>query len=87
MPQHQHLFRVNSAAGDVLSPLNNYLSGAKAGGNNAPQQTYAAAGGATVALAADTLGLSGGNLPHSNMQPYLVTNYCIALQGIFPARN
>ena len=87
IPIHIHLFSVNSAIGDVLPPTGNYLSGAKAGGNNAPQQTYAAAGGATVPLAADTLGLTGGNQAHPNMQPYLVTNYCIALQGIYPSRN
>lgn len=28
---------------------------------------------------------SGG--PHSNMQPYLVLNYCIALVGVYPSRN
>lgn len=29
----------------------------------------------------------GGSQPHTNMQPYLVLNFCIALQGIFPSRN
>jgi microcystin-dependent protein len=29
----------------------------------------------------------GGSQPHDNMQPYLVLNYCIALQGIFPSQN
>lgn len=29
----------------------------------------------------------GGNQPHDNRQPYLVLNYCIALEGIFPSRN
>jgi microcystin-dependent protein len=29
----------------------------------------------------------GGNQPHSNIQPYLTLNFCIALQGIFPSRN
>ena len=33
------------------------------------------------------LSVSGGSLPHTNMQPYLVLNYCIALQGVFPARG
>lgn len=32
------------------------------------------------------IGLTGGSLPHNNMMPYLVLNFCIALQGIFPAR-
>src|SRR4051812_11552033 len=29
---------------------------------------------------------AGGGLPHNNMQPYLVLNFCVALQGIFPQR-
>jgi len=29
----------------------------------------------------------GGNQPHSNLQPYLVINFVIALSGIFPSRN
>lgn len=31
--------------------------------------------------------LTGQNLPHNNMQPYLVFVFCIALQGVFPARG
>lgn len=34
-----------------------------------------------------TLGNTGGSQPHNNMAPYLVLNFCIALQGIFPSRN
>lgn len=29
----------------------------------------------------------GGNQPHENMPPYLVLNFVIALQGIFPSRT
>jgi microcystin-dependent protein len=29
----------------------------------------------------------GGSQPHQNMQPYLVLNFCIALQGIFPSQT
>lgn len=29
----------------------------------------------------------GGSQSHQNMMPYLVLNYVIALQGIFPSRN
>jgi microcystin-dependent protein len=32
-------------------------------------------------------GSAGGNQPHSNIQPLLVMNFVIALEGIFPARN
>ena len=33
------------------------------------------------------LGLTGGSQPHNNMMPYLVLNYVIALQGIYPPRT
>ena len=31
-------------------------------------------------------GIAGSGFPHNNMQPYLTLNFCIALQGVFPAR-
>ena len=37
-------------------------------------------------MAPQALAPAGGSLPHNNMQPYLVLNFCIALQGVFPAR-
>ncbi|WP_299219384.1 tail fiber protein [uncultured Aquimarina sp.] len=30
---------------------------------------------------------NGGGQSHNNMQPYLTTNYIIALQGLFPSRS
>ncbi len=30
---------------------------------------------------------TGGNQPHENRSPYLVLNFIIALQGIFPSQN
>lgn len=34
-----------------------------------------------------TIGQTGGNQPHSNLQPLIAMNYIICLQGIFPSRN
>ena len=34
-----------------------------------------------------SIGQTGGNQPHPNMQPFLTINYIIALQGIYPSRN
>jgi microcystin-dependent protein len=39
-----------------------------------------------VQMAPQALAPAGGSLPHNNMQPYLTLNFCIALQGVFPAR-
>ncbi len=44
-------------------------------------------GGAYAAPAQGSSGLIGGGQPHENRAPFLVINYCIALQGIFPSRN
>lgn len=86
IPQHTHLWAANSAAGDVFTPAGNFLAGAIDTAGLA-QNTYGAAGGATVPLATGMLAATGNNTGHQNMQPYLVVNYCIALQGIFPSRN
>jgi|SRR5271170_2877003 len=38
-------------------------------------------------LGPKALSTVGGSQPHPNMPPYLVMNFIIALQGIFPSRN
>jgi microcystin-dependent protein len=42
---------------------------------------------APVFFNAQMVGVAGGSQPHSNTQPYLALLYCIAYEGIFPARN
>jgi microcystin-dependent protein len=39
-----------------------------------------------VNMAPQALAPTGGSLPHNNLQPYLVVLFCIAMQGVFPAR-
>lgn len=71
---------VTSAAGFTGTPR-----GAILAASSAP--VYGT-GALTSPLAAGTLGnSSGGGQPHSNQQPFLTINYCIALQGIFPSQN
>jgi len=38
-------------------------------------------------LAPAVIGNNGGSQAHTNIQPYLCLNFCIALQGIFPSQN
>jgi microcystin-dependent protein len=38
-------------------------------------------------LRPDSVTNVGGNQPHNNMMPYLVLNFIIALQGIFPSQT
>lgn len=83
IPGHNHLVNTSTEAADVGAP--------------GPTVTLARSQNATayqsnttqnlVAMAQQTLAVAGGSLPHNNMQPYLVVNFCIALQGVFPPRQ
>jgi len=71
--------------------------GGFAGTNNDPTNGVPAKGdagllpytpsGALLTMAFQAIAPAGGSLPHNNMMPYLVLNYCIALQGVFPGRS
>jgi microcystin-dependent protein len=52
----------------------------------ATQNVYGPASSLTP-LASSAVADAGSNTPHSNMQPYTVVNFIIALQGTFPSRN
>jgi len=41
----------------------------------------------TAPMHDDVIGNTGGGQGHENMQPFIVINFIIALQGIFPSRN
>jgi len=83
MPAHSHGAQAASG-GNSTSPVNNaWASGQKGFGN-----VYAASNPQTnVQMNPLGTSINGGNLPHNNMPPYLGLNFCIALQGIFPARS
>jgi microcystin-dependent protein len=61
-------------------PTNGYPSAA-------PAQIYASVPTANKFMNPAMIGAAGGGQAHSNLQPYLTLNFCICLQGIFPARN
>jgi microcystin-dependent protein len=78
MPSHTHVLEGTAANGDTPIPatlgnVNNFYS-------NSQQP-------ALTTLVAGSVRLDGGSQPHDNMPPYIVLNFVIALQGIFPSRN
>ena len=77
MPQHIHFWQSTSADATLAPATGNFLGAA----NN----VYVGAGNLTT-LPPGTIGNTGGSQAHNNMQPYLVLNFNIALQGVFPAR-
>ena len=83
---HTHNVNCNTDGGADASPANNLLT--SSGADRSAVMYNAATTGNTVQMAGNQLGMAGtiSPLPHNNMSPYLVVNYCIALQGVFPAR-
>ena len=79
IPVHTHQLRASSQNANSGDPTGNSLA--------------VASGSMPYDSASTTTGMSpfavqpaGGGLPHNNMQPSLVLNFCIALQGLFPQR-
>ncbi len=83
LPVHSHTAGANAGSGGQAAPPNN-VWGSLAG--RTPPPLYQS-GAPNVSMSASALGLAGSSLPHNNRQPYLGLNFCIALQGIFPARG
>jgi microcystin-dependent protein len=83
IPVHNHPFQGTTTAGEIVSPNGNVL--AQPASSLAAH--YAAPGAPNVALNPSSVQPTGGGQPHDNLQPFLVLNYCIALQGVFPSRN
>jgi microcystin-dependent protein len=86
IPSHIHTATVNcsSAGGTANDPSGKVWS--KDLGTKSATYSNAAPSG-TMKTGAMFASSSGGNQPHENRQPYLVVNFIIALQGIFPSRN
>jgi microcystin-dependent protein len=79
LPQHIHFAVGSNTQGDTPVPAGNVLA-------LTPSQIYGDPVSLTT-LIPSTITMTGGSQPHDNMEPYLVLNFCIALQGIFPSRN
>jgi microcystin-dependent protein len=75
IPQHSHQTLANAGLGSTAKPAG---AVAAQGGSYSPTSD-----GTRLADSAT----AGGNQPHSVMQPYLVLNWVIALQGLFPSRS
>nr|WP_298096094.1 tail fiber protein [uncultured Shinella sp.] len=80
MPNHIHQGNGTTADGAIRNPTGTLFAK-----NSVP--IYAQATGAQVPLSSQTVASAGGGQAHSNMQPYSVINFCIALSGVYPSRN
>jgi len=79
LPTHVHTLNGSSTQATTNVPASNTVLSA-----SNPQNVYAQASN-FIAMSAASIGNTGGNQAHLNMEPFLVLNFCIALQGIFPS--
>jgi microcystin-dependent protein len=84
IPAHSHPVNGFDAPGNSVPASTTVWAQGVVTGQTA-HNIYSGTAGASMSSAA--LVSAGGNQPHENMQPYLVINFVIALQGIFPSRN
>lgn len=82
IPAHNHIASGVSGTGPT-SPANNSWG---TGVGRTPPPSYQN-GNPNVTMSPNALGVTGSSSPHNNMQPYLVVNFIIAMQGIFPPRG
>lgn len=80
IPTHSH--RMNVAASTVG---NSNLPGGNAFAKSGNPEASVYSTSAPSVMGGELI-VAGGSQPHNNMQPYLVMNFVIALQGVFPAR-
>lgn len=84
IPSHSHTARaVHFPAGQSEAPGTTTTFATSAGGN--AYQTNTSAN--MVDLASSSLATTGGGQAHTNIQPLLVLNFIIALQGLYPSRS
>lgn len=79
LPSHTHLLQGTNDAATLDVPQGNFLAKPSIQGFGPPNSLSP--------MAAGTVTNVGGSQPHNNMMPYLVLNFIIALQGIFPSRT
>lgn len=91
MPAHLHTLnsmhvkiKASTIMADENGPADLYPGIASASVYTASPSANTYTGGTVVSGSTDS---SGIGVPFSIVNPYLVLNYCIAIEGIFPSRN
>jgi len=85
LPMHTHNISASSVDATLTDPANNVWA---AGMDNSGTPVLAFTGSKPNAvMAPSAIAQAGSNVPIPVMQPYLVVNYIIATNGIFPSRQ
>jgi microcystin-dependent protein len=79
LPLHSHALAANLTGGGQASPAGGVWAKSTLGQFSTDPPTHS--------MAPSTIGNAGGSQPHDNMPPFLVVNFIIALDGIFPSQG
>ena len=82
MPAHAHTLLASDGNSHAISPAGRAFGSVEQNGLNIFRPADGSAN-----LHPSSVTPAGGNAPHSNMQPYAVCSFQIALQGEFPGRD
>lgn len=80
MPTHTHFNQVTNNDASDANPTSTVVLAKSVANSFGPATSL-------TTMSTETIGNVGGSQPHENRQPYLVLNFIVALQGIFPSRN
>jgi microcystin-dependent protein len=87
MPSHNHAFNGTTSSANSIKPVAGAALAAVHHSGGTTPDSYYAPDTTPQPLNIGSLSTYGGGQPHTNVQPYLTINWCIALNGIFPSRN
>ena len=80
LPTHTHFLQGTNNVGTTPNPDGTVVLSQSVANSFGP-------GTNLTTMNPQTVSNVGGSQPHENSQPYLVLNFIIALQGIFPSQN
>jgi len=80
IPAHNHAFVATQGPGDQTSPAGSLVS-------NSPSVQIYIQDAPDSTMNAAAVSPTGGNQPHTNLQPLLALNFIISLFGIFPSQT
>jgi microcystin-dependent protein len=86
LPMHSHTFVGASANANQIVPAPGQALATAARPSGTADSFYGP-DATPQPLNPGSISPAGGNQPHTNLQPYLTINWCIALYGIFPSRG
>jgi len=86
MGQHTHSVRGTTAQGDTKQFTNAIFASGHDVRTDQATQMYGNPNSLT-GLNSNSVSTNGGGTDHTNIQPSLVLNFCIAMTGVFPPRS